>query len=152
MNEALEEDCVVLNSLKTLGRKWTLWILIELMSHEDIYFSDLLSRIKGRNNEKISARVLSESLSNLEDNQIVVRTVISDTMPIRVKYSLSEKGRDLKIIFGALLGWVLKWEDLECCTKSKQCQLIQKNIPFIDPDEAGELLIMTNWLSEIKPR
>ena len=56
----------------------------------------------------ISAKVLSESLSELERRNLVNRTVYSES-PIRVEYSLTPKGAELGTVFQAMRGWGEKW-------------------------------------------
>ncbi|MFW9992392.1 MAG: winged helix-turn-helix transcriptional regulator [Candidatus Odinarchaeota archaeon] len=139
MNEFAEDECAALYALKIISRKWIPWIICELLSNEELYFSDLSKRIEGTYGEKISSRVLSESLSLLEENGLLQRTVLSETMPIRVKYSLTQKGLDFQVIFGVLKGWGIKWGSV----KQKKCRsfsCIHNCVPMIDIDKAGELL------------
>ncbi|UCG03806.1 MAG: helix-turn-helix transcriptional regulator [Candidatus Heimdallarchaeota archaeon] len=139
MAQDLEEECSALLAIKILGRKWIPWILCELLSHRESYFSDLLKRIEGNYGEKISARVLSESLTMLEENNLLERTVVSETMPVRVKYSLTEKGADLEVIFGILKGWGIRWGSI----KQKKCKsfsCIHNCVPMININKAKELL------------
>ncbi|MFX0124267.1 MAG: winged helix-turn-helix transcriptional regulator [Candidatus Hodarchaeota archaeon] len=139
MSQELEEECSALLAIKILGRKWIPWILCELLSQTESYFSDLLKRIEGNYGEKISARVLSESLSILEENNLLERIIISETMPVRVKYSLTEKGADLEVIFGILKGWGIKWGTI----KQKKCKsfsCIHNCVPVINIDKAKDLL------------
>ncbi|MFX0012957.1 MAG: winged helix-turn-helix transcriptional regulator [Promethearchaeota archaeon] len=139
MSDELEEECSALLAIKILGRKWIPWILCELLSQREAYFSDLLKRIEGNYGEKISARVLSESLSTLEENDLLERIVESETMPIRVKYSLTEKGADLEIILGALKGWGIKWGTIRQ-KKCKSFSCIHNCVPMININKARELL------------
>ncbi len=133
------DRCAVLRALKILGRKWVPWILCELVVAEELYFSDLLRRVVDVTGEQISARVLSESLSLLEREGVVARVVEPDTMPIRVRYSLTEKGRDLKVILGVLKGWGIKWGDIDqkLC-KSFTC--VHNGIGMIDIDKLESML------------
>ncbi|MFX0171995.1 MAG: winged helix-turn-helix transcriptional regulator [Candidatus Hodarchaeota archaeon] len=138
MDQYAEDECSALLAIRIIGRKWVPWIICELISKSELYFSDLLNRIEGNYGEKISARVLSECLSRLEEGDLVERIVESDTMPIRVKYSLTEKGLDLQVIFAVLKGWGLKWGTI----KQKKCRsfsCIHNCIPIIDIDKASEL-------------
>ncbi|MFX1517843.1 MAG: winged helix-turn-helix transcriptional regulator [Promethearchaeota archaeon] len=139
MSQDLEEECSALLAIKILGRKWIPWILCELLSHRESYFSDLQKRIEGNYGEKISARVLSESLTMLEENDLLERTVVSETMPIRVKYSLTEKGADLEVIFGVLKGWGIKWGTIRQ-KKCKSFSCIHNCVPMINIDKAKGLL------------
>lgn len=139
MNKKVEDECSAMLAIKLLGRKWIPWIICELLSQRELFFSELLERIEGNYGEKISARVLSESLSRLEEINIMERTVVSETMPIRVKYSLTEKGCDLQVILGVLKGWGIKWGDI----RQKKCRsfsCIHNSVPMIDVDKAAKLL------------
>jgi DNA-binding HxlR family transcriptional regulator len=58
----------------------------------------------------ISDRMLCERLRELEDAAIVVRTVSSDP-PVRVDYSLSDKGKALGPALDAIGRWAERWGD-----------------------------------------
>lgn len=149
MSQNVEDECSALLAIKILGRKWIPWILCELLSQSESYFSELLQRIEGNYGQKISARVLSESLTRLEENNLITRTVVSETMPIRVKYSLTDKGNDLQIILGILKGWGIKWGGI----KQKKCRsfsCIHNVVPMIDIDKARELLEVRSGLATEK--
>lgn len=139
--EFVEEECSALMAIKILGRKWVPWIICELLSTNELYFSDLLNRIEGTYGEKISARVLSESLTRLEESNLVERKVESDTMPIRVSYSLTEKGLDFQVIFAILKGWGMKWGTI-LQKKCRSFTCIHNCVPMIDIEKAGELMEM----------
>ncbi|MHA1771808.1 MAG: winged helix-turn-helix transcriptional regulator [Candidatus Thorarchaeota archaeon] len=133
------ETCSVLRALKILGRKWIPWILCELMTSEELYFTDLLNRVINVTGTKISARVLSESLTILEQEEIVIRFVESENMPIRVKYLLTQKGRDLDVVLGILKGWGIKWGDVEQ-KKCKSFTCVHNGIPTLNVDKVRQLL------------
>lgn len=133
-----EETCSVVYTLRVLGKKWTPWILCELLVETEEYFSDLLDHIIGSSGTKISARVLSETLSLLEEMKIINRVVDSSSMPIRVKYSLTEKGRDLGLILAVIKGWGIKYGGIEqkLC-KTFRC--VHNSIPMINIDQLRDL-------------
>lgn len=139
MNKAIRDECSALVAIRILGRKWIPWIVCELLTQREMFFTDLLTRIEGNYGEKISSRVLSESLTRLEESSIIIRTVVGEIMPIRVKYSLTEKGIDLQVIFGVLKGWGIKWGDIQQ-KKCRSFSCIHNSVPMIDIDKAGELL------------
>ncbi|MFW9905546.1 MAG: winged helix-turn-helix transcriptional regulator [Candidatus Thorarchaeota archaeon] len=139
MNNALEDECSAMLVIQILGRKWIPWIVCELLAQRESYFSDLQKRIEGNYGEKISSRVLSEALSRLEEKELVNRVVVSETMPIRVKYSLTEKGKDFEVIFGILKGWGIKWGGI-AQKKCKSFSCIHNCVPMIDVDKARSLL------------
>lgn len=134
MDETPEVDeCAAMLAVKILGRKWTTNILCELLMNKELFFSGLQKNILGNYGEKISARVLSEGLSRLEEMTVIQRNVISESMPIRVKYSLTKKGEDFKYIFAMLKGWGLKWGGIDI-KKCKSFSCIHNSVPFINID------------------
>ncbi len=138
MSNDNREECAASLAMKILGKKWTLYIICELLMHQELYFSEIQERIKGNYGEKISARVLSETLKGLEKHAIVIRTVHTDTMPIRVGYSLTDKGEDFAVIFSALKGWGVKWGGVTV-KKCRSFACIHNAVPVIDIDEAKKL-------------
>ncbi|MCT9098380.1 winged helix-turn-helix transcriptional regulator [Haloarchaeobius sp. HME9146] len=78
-----------------LGRKWHLVILDELLEGGPQGFSALQRQIGG-----ISSKVLSESLSDLEEKELISRAVVCEK-PFRVEYSLTERGEALQPVITA---------------------------------------------------
>ena len=132
------DECAASIALKILGRKWTLFIVCELLMNHRLYFGQLQEVILGNYGEMISARVLSESLSRLEENGLIQRTEHRDTTPTRVSYSLTKKGEDLIVIFAITKGWGLKWGQLST-KKCRSFSCIHNVVPTIDIDEARNL-------------
>lgn len=56
----------------------------------------------------ISGRLLSERLKDLENEGIVKREVYPET-PVRIEYSLTEKGKALEPIVRELQKWAEEW-------------------------------------------
>jgi len=83
----------------TLGRKWHLRIVYQLLENGPLGFSALKSEMVG-----VSSKMLSESLSRLEDDGLVNREIVSD-QPVRVEYSLTERGNALEPIVSAVIDW-----------------------------------------------
>jgi DNA-binding HxlR family transcriptional regulator len=86
---------------KLLSKKWSSLIIYQLL-HGSNRFNDLQKEIK------VSAKVLSERLKELEEENIVKRTVYNET-PVRIEYDLTEKGKSLEPILDALSKWSDKW-------------------------------------------
>lgn len=82
-----------------LGNKWHSVILYRLLEHESLGFNELQTEI-----EDISAKMLSEGLTKLENHGVVDRTIIHER-PTRVEYSLTERGRNLQPILTAMRDW-----------------------------------------------
>jgi DNA-binding HxlR family transcriptional regulator len=85
-----------------IGRRWTGAILFVLIKSR-CRFATLREAIP-----KITDRMLSERLHELEAEGIVVRTVIPDT-PVRVEYTLTRKGRALGASIEAIARWAHVW-------------------------------------------
>lgn len=56
---------------------------------------------------KITPRMLSKELKDLEMNGIVIRKVY-DTIPVRVEYELSESGKTLNNVIEPMIAWGLQ--------------------------------------------
>lgn len=138
MEDNAEDSCTVLAVLKTICKKWTAFIISELIMTEEMAFSELKANLKGKLGESISARVLSETLTDLENRGIIQREILQER-PVRVNYSLTEKGRDVEVIFGALKGWGIKW-DMVKHKKCKSFTCLHDAIMVLDIEEAKKLL------------
>ncbi|MHC3438682.1 winged helix-turn-helix transcriptional regulator [Natrialbaceae archaeon A-gly3] len=78
------------------GRKWSLVIVYELLEHGSLGFSDLEGEI-----ESISEKVLSETLEELRETGLIDRAIVNDR-PVRVEYSITDRGRRLQPIITTL--------------------------------------------------
>jgi DNA-binding HxlR family transcriptional regulator len=85
-----------------LGKRWTGLILQQLLDGP-LRFSELCDRL-----ELASDRMVSERLKELEAAGVLERQV-SIEAPVRVAYSLTEKGRALAPVVHAISDWAEKW-------------------------------------------
>lgn len=85
-----------------LGRRWVPE-LVRVLLGGPIRYGEIRSAIPG-----ISDHLLSERLKSLEADGLVLRTVLPET-PVRVEYSLTEKGADLAGAIEALAAWAERW-------------------------------------------
>ncbi|MHA2031449.1 MAG: winged helix-turn-helix transcriptional regulator [Candidatus Kariarchaeaceae archaeon] len=134
----IDDECSIFYTIKLLGKKWILYILSELMVTPRMSFSELKNRLIGTYDETISARVLSDCLKDLEHEEIVHRQETRDRKPIRVHYSLTQKGQDLTHIFAIIKTWGVKWGGV----KHKKCRTltcIHNAIPLLDFNQSKEL-------------
>ena len=88
----------VKDALEALNGKWKLPIIIAL-SFGNKRFSEMSKEIP-----KITDRMLSKELRELELNQLVKRTVY-DSVPVIVEYSLTEYGVSLDSVINELYKW-----------------------------------------------
>ena len=84
---ASDELCPAIEAIKLLGDATTLLIIKDLESGEKRY-NELLSKLAG-----VSTSTLSKRLKVLEANGLITRKVI-DSTPVKIIYSLSDKGID----------------------------------------------------------
>jgi DNA-binding HxlR family transcriptional regulator len=86
--------------LARIGDKWTILVLAAL-GDERMRFKALHRAVDG-----ISQRMLTVTLRHLEEDGIVIRTVYP-TIPPKVEYELSARGRSLKQALTPIGRWVL---------------------------------------------
>ena len=94
-----ENGDAVLTTLDLLSKKWHPVIVQRLLAESPLRFSEFENRIEG-----ISAKVLTDSLEDLIENDLVERTVVSES-PRHVEYDLTAEGRDLELVLNALADW-----------------------------------------------
>jgi DNA-binding HxlR family transcriptional regulator len=95
-------ECSIEKALNIIGSKWSFLILRELFCGTK-RFGELQKAVNG-----ISPKALTDSLRHMEKNEILVRTVYP-TVPVKVEYSLTEKGEDLHTIIKQMKIWGSKW-------------------------------------------
>ncbi|WP_229654982.1 helix-turn-helix domain-containing protein [Flavobacterium sp. LC2016-23] len=86
------------DAMDILNGRWKISIIASLC-FSTLRFTDLLREVEG-----ISGKMLSRELKNLEENQLVTRTVLN-TKPITVEYELTEYGHTLKEVIESLAKW-----------------------------------------------
>jgi DNA-binding HxlR family transcriptional regulator len=89
-------------AIELIGKRWTGAIVFVLLDGP-LRFSEVKVLVP-----EISDRLLSERMKELEAVGIVERQVI-DGMPVRVEYSLTEKGRALEPAVRSLKLWARSW-------------------------------------------
>jgi DNA-binding HxlR family transcriptional regulator len=94
-----EEWCPITTTATLIGKKWHPVILHRLMEGGPAGFNELETRVDG-----ISSKVLSESLDDLEENELVNREIVSEK-PVRVQYSLTDMGASLDSVVYEMRDW-----------------------------------------------
>lgn len=89
-------------AIELIGKRWTGAILCALTDGPR-RFGELARTVPG-----LSDRLLSQRLRELEEEGLVQREVEAGT-PVRVTYSLTEKGAELKPAIGELRAWASRW-------------------------------------------
>ncbi|MBC9909445.1 helix-turn-helix transcriptional regulator [Chitinophaga varians] len=91
-------------TMATIGTKWKP-IVIYTIGLKTLRFGEIFARI-----EIISKKVLTAQLKELVEDEIVAREEFNET-PMRVEYTLTEKGIDLLKILNQLTLWNRKYND-----------------------------------------
>ncbi len=89
------------DTLNVINGKWKLPIIASL-SYGKKRFRELEREIP-----KITPRMLSKELRDLEANGIVTRTVLS-TIPVTVEYELTLSGHSLREVMDVMIQWGLQ--------------------------------------------
>ncbi|WP_071393712.1 winged helix-turn-helix transcriptional regulator [Bacillus tuaregi] len=88
-------------AVEILSKRWNALIINQLMSGSQ-RFCTINSSMP------ISGRLLSERLKELENEGIVSREVFPE-VPVRVEYTLTEKGLALQNVFKEINQWASVW-------------------------------------------
>ena len=96
-----EEWCPMTAASNILGKKWHP-VILSMLIEEERGFNELKNEVKG-----ISSKVLSENLEDLQEKNLIERTVVNEK-PFRVKYSVTEVGRELSPVLEKLDEWAEK--------------------------------------------
>jgi DNA-binding HxlR family transcriptional regulator len=92
------QSCPVAKSLELVGERWTLLIVRDLLEGPRRY-QDFHASLPG-----IAPALLSARLKLMEEHGLIARRFYSDHPP-RAEYSLTDKGRELGVVIGALATW-----------------------------------------------
>jgi len=100
MADKLEPNlCRVDDALDIIVGKWKPIILLHLMKNGTMRFSELKRSIP-----EITQKMLTKHLRDLE-NEDIVKRVVYPQVPPKVEYSITEYGRSLEDILGAMHEW-----------------------------------------------
>jgi len=94
-----ETKCPIIYALDIVGQKWKLPIMWYLFENETTRYNELKRRVKG-----ITYMMLTKSLQELEAHKLVIR-IQYETIPPKVEYSLTERGKDLLPTLNELYEW-----------------------------------------------
>ncbi len=98
MAKSYDQACPVAKALEVLGDRWTLLIVRDLLRGPR-RFQDFQTSLKG-----IAPTILSDRLKLMEEHGLITRSFYSDHPP-RAEYLLTNKGKQLEIVVGALAVW-----------------------------------------------
>ncbi len=96
-------DCPVHGLIAILSGPWTLYILWLLAGHGTLRFGEIKKQMPS-----ISAKMLTERLRMLEELEVLQRQQEA-TVPLKVTYTLTPRGRELEEIVDAIDDLALRW-------------------------------------------
>lgn len=96
--------CPIARALESLGDRWSILIIRDLMLGATKY-SDFLKSPEG-----ITTNILANRLKKLEAERIIMKSPYQ-TNPIRYEYNLTDKGRSLSSIIKEIVNWGLTYID-----------------------------------------
>ena len=94
-----EEWCPITTTASLIGKKWHPVIVHRLLESGTSGFNELKADVDG-----ISSKVLSDSLEDMQDNELVDREVVTE-QPFRVAYSLTDRGQSLEPVISEMAAW-----------------------------------------------
>ena len=108
------QACPVAKSLDLVGERWTLLLIRDLLDGPR-RFQDFHASLPG-----IAPTLLSERLKVMEEHGMVARRFYSEHPP-RAEYVLTDKGRELGFVIGALAAWGSRHVHREAAVVSGDC-------------------------------
>ena len=90
-------------AIELIGKRWT-GAIISALTERPLRFGELAKAVPG-----LSDRLLSQRLRELEDEGLVERRV-EDGSPVRVSYSLTPAGLELRPVMAELKSWARRWK------------------------------------------
>jgi DNA-binding HxlR family transcriptional regulator len=94
-----ETKCPLIYALEIIGQKWKLPIMWYLFDNDFTRYNELKRKVKG-----ITNMMLTKSLKELEEHNLIVR-IQYETIPPKVEYSLTERGKKLLPALNELSKW-----------------------------------------------
>jgi DNA-binding HxlR family transcriptional regulator len=91
-------NCAVAMTLDIVGDKWSLLVIRDLFAGKSTY-GELLAA-----DERMPTNILADRLRRLEEAGIIEKNAYQER-PVRFKYTLTPKGRDMGEILIAIVRW-----------------------------------------------
>jgi DNA-binding HxlR family transcriptional regulator len=94
-----DTKCPIIYALNIIGQKWKLPIMWYLFENDVTRYNELKRKVKG-----ITNMMLTKSLKELEEYSLITR-IQHNTIPPKVEYSLTERGKALFPTLNELSKW-----------------------------------------------
>ncbi|MFP4656481.1 MAG: winged helix-turn-helix transcriptional regulator [Candidatus Woesearchaeota archaeon] len=96
--------CPVEGIINTIAKKWALLIIATLGNHKALRFNALMEKLGD-----ISPKTQSDRLKELVEEGLIEKKVVTTT-PLKIEYSLTSDGVEVRDAMKPLLDWVAKKE------------------------------------------
>jgi len=90
------------SAFNILGKKWT-GLILRVLQEGPMKFTDISNLIP-----EMSDKMLGERFRELETQGLITRKVYS-TIPVRIEYELTDKGKGLKPALDEIQEWAETW-------------------------------------------
>ncbi|MCC5466799.1 winged helix-turn-helix transcriptional regulator [Pelosinus baikalensis] len=90
------------SAFNILGKKWT-GLILRVLQEGPMKFTDISNLIP-----EMSDKMLGERFRELEIQGLITRKVYS-TIPVRIEYELTDKGKGLKLALDEIQKWAETW-------------------------------------------
>ena len=94
-----DTKCPLIYALEIIGQKWKLPIMWYLFENDFTRYNELKRKVKG-----ITNMMLTKSLKELVEHNLIIR-IQYETIPPKVEYSLTERGKALLPTLNELSIW-----------------------------------------------
>jgi len=94
--------CPINHTFDLVGKKFTILIIRNMIHRDHTRFNQFLEI------DEINAKILSARLKEMEKDGLIERKVYPDT-PVRVEYSITEKGRALEPILDQMSAFSMRY-------------------------------------------
>ena len=96
------KECPINHTFKLVGKKFTMLIIRNMIHLDHKRFNQFLEI------EDINAKVLSARLKEMEEDGLIERKIYPDN-PVRIEYTITEKGRALEPILNQISAFSMKY-------------------------------------------
>lgn len=94
--------CPIDNTFRIIGKKFTVHIIRDMYQRNQTRFNQFLETVEGINSNTLSTR-----LKEMERGKLIKKRIFHET-PIRIEYTLTDKGEDLIPILEQMAAFSLK--------------------------------------------
>lgn len=113
----MDKECLVYQTADFISKRWALLILLEIYrGNSGKRFSQLKKNIP-----KITAKVLSMRLKELENQGLIRKEIDASKFPVNCSYTLTKSGSDFINVIKKIKTWAIKWKKGNKACEISEC-------------------------------